>query len=257
MPPMHIIGVDWAATDEAKCGLALARHEGDALEVIELLTGREASEKSSGRIARWIDEDTDVLVAIDAPLGWPRALMRAVASHRAGEPLGTMKDAATFFSRETDRHVRKVYGKTPLEVGADRIARTAFSALALVATLRARAKLDVAWRPDERGVIEVYPAATLTALTAKKVEPYKKRDQVPERAKIVNELASHVTINASLRRRALEVDHLLDAVVCAVAGADFVSGKAIAPDDAQLELAQTEGWIWVRSPSKPALTSSL
>ena len=41
-------------------------------------------------------------------------------------------------------------------------------------------------------------------------------------------------------------DHLLDAGVCTLAAADFVSGEVIAPVD--LRRAKREGWIWVREP---------
>jgi hypothetical protein len=37
-----------------------------------------------------------------------------------------------------------------------------------------------------------------------------------------------------------------DAVVCTLAGADFLAGRVMAPDD--LALARREGWIWVRQP---------
>jgi hypothetical protein len=36
----------------------------------------------------------------------------------------------------------------------------------------------------------------------------------------------------------------LDAMICVLAGADFLAGKAYPPTD--LALAQKEGWIWIR-----------
>jgi hypothetical protein len=36
----------------------------------------------------------------------------------------------------------------------------------------------------------------------------------------------------------------LDAIVCVLAGADFILGKSISPDQLKLELAKKEGWIW-------------
>ena len=41
-------------------------------------------------------------------------------------------------------------------------------------------------------------------------------------------------------------DDILDAVVCVLAGADYLSGKTIQPTNEVL--AKKEGWIWVRDP---------
>ncbi len=248
---MHVIGIDWAASDEAKCGLALGElRDGAAVEIVELITGREAPRRRSApQVARWLGAHPDALVAIDAPLGWPSNLARAVATHLAGEPLGTMGDAPTFFNRETDRFVRRELRKSPLEVGADRIARTAFSALALVGELREQTGLPLrlAWGSDERGVLEVYPAATLKVIAAgRKLPPYKKTEQADARREIVGILGEQVRWTPEARARSVGSDHLLDAVVCVVAGADFARGLAVSPPEALRESARREGWIWVR-----------
>ena len=39
-----------------------------------------------------------------------------------------------------------------------------------------------------------------------------------------------------------------DAMLCVLAGQDFLSGRAMPPDN--LELARQEGWIWVRRPAE-------
>jgi len=41
-------------------------------------------------------------------------------------------------------------------------------------------------------------------------------------------------------------DDALDAVVCLLAGYDYMQGEVMRPDDQAL--AQKEGWIWVRQP---------
>ena len=58
--------------------------------------------------------------------------------------------------------------KTPLDVGADRIARTAYAALHLLGSVRVQLHLSIplAWAPTDISVvaaIEVYPAATLVS----------------------------------------------------------------------------------------------
>jgi predicted RNase H-like nuclease len=250
--PTHIIGIDWAATDETKCGLALAEVRDGSITMLELLTGRETTPdrkdaRSAPYVASWLKRHPDSLVAIDAPLGWPTKLAIAVSEHRAGKPLGELADAREFFTRTTDRHVHAVFGKSPLEIGADRIARTAFSALCLIKELRDAAGLPLrlAWRPDERGVIEVYPAATLRAIFGERIPPYKKAELTDARRAILERL-DMIHMTSEQRERAVQSDHLLDAILCAIAGADFVAARAMPPTGGQENDVQREGWIWVR-----------
>jgi hypothetical protein len=48
------------------------------------------------------------------------------------------------------------------------------------------------------------------------------------------------------RRQNLDDADVLDAVVFAMAGADFMCGQALQPSDQTL--ARNEGWIWARLP---------
>ena len=41
----------------------------------------------------------------------------------------------------------------------------------------------------------------------------------------------------------------LDAVLCTLAGVDFLMGLAMQPPD--VDAAKCEGWIWTRDPDKP------
>jgi len=119
-------------------------------------------------IAREIIEDLEAALEqfrlIDAPLGWPAAYAAALIDHFAGAALNGPKNA--LFRRRTDESVQRRIGKTPLEVGADRIARASFSALEALELLRqfAQRPIPLAWAADSlEGIatIEVYPAATL------------------------------------------------------------------------------------------------
>ena len=249
---LRLIGVDWAASDEAKRGLALAELDarGD-LTLLEVGSGTR-ERRATERIAAWLSPEQapgEVVVGIDAPLGWPRVFAAGIATHRAGESLGAQTHAAEFFDRVADRHVHRVYGKKPLEVGADRIARTAFSALALVAELRRHRPLAMGWAPPTKGeavVIEVYPAATLRTLVGGRTPPYKKIEQVAARTALAAVLAEHVTMSSKQRALAVSSDHLLDAIACTVAAADFVTGRAQGPTPELADLARQEGWIWIR-----------
>jgi predicted nuclease with RNAse H fold len=156
-----IIGID-AATEGKKLGLARGRLEGDRVVVHEVVLGSEVGSVID-TTASWVTADT--LIAVDAPLGWPLPLGHALREHRAGVVIEA--EAHDLFRRVTDRFVHAILGKLPLEVGADRIARTAHAALRRLGELRRATRLDIplAWAPGVRGVacIEVYPAATLRA----------------------------------------------------------------------------------------------
>lgn len=150
------------------------------------------------------------------------------------------------FRRETDRDVKRRLGKQSLDVGADRIARTAVSALRLLSRVRERlgAPIPLAWSPQFAGLaaIEVYPAATLRAHGLSD-RAYKAAPETGAREKLIVELSTRATIEAGHKAMISNAD-ALDAAICVLAGADFLRGLAQPPTD--LKLAQREGWIWVK-----------
>jgi hypothetical protein len=54
--------------------------------------------------------------------------------------------ANAMFRRTTDLFIQQKLKKTPLDVGADRIARTAYAALAILGTLRVELGMPFRWR---------------------------------------------------------------------------------------------------------------
>ncbi len=242
-----IVGID-AATQPRKTGLARGHLQGGKLVVTDIALGSEV-ESVGETVASWC-ADGPTLLAIDAPLGWPAALGRGLHRHRAGQVLeGETHD---LFRRVTDRHVHERIGKLPLEVGADRIARTAHAALRLLGEVRACAGHDIAlaWSPDvpEVSAIEVYPAATLRCHLAA-ASGYKGDGEVARdsRESILRTLRGAWTLEVD-DRLLVTSDDRLDAAVCVLAGADFLRGVGVPPDDAQRDAAEIEGWIWFRSP---------
>jgi predicted RNase H-like nuclease len=241
---MTAIGVD-CASDPKNVGLALGRFVDGHIAVEAVRRG--AREPSPVEVvARWIEtRGAPVLLALDAPLGWPVPLADTLVAHRAGDPLDA--EAHALFRRATDRFVRDRLGKQPLDVGADRIARTAHAALAFLSTLRQRLGLPIplAWQPEVAGMaaIEVYPAATLAAhgLLA---PGYKHPQGHDVRRRLAAELGERLALphNDAL----FHSDHLLDAALCVLAAQDFLRGEAMPPLDRGL--AEREGWIWVRQP---------
>lgn len=243
-----LIGVD-CATDPRRVGLARASFRDGATTVHEVRLGS-ASDPPAAVVGAWARAAPGaVLVALDAPLGWPAPLGDALSAHRAGAPL--RPDAHALFRRETDRDVKRRLGKQSLDVGADRIARTAHAALRLLGDVGEGLghAVQLVWGPTLDGVAaaEVYPAATLRACGIP-TDGYKKKDRPDARERVFEALRAHVRLDVAddLIRAS---DDALDAVVCILAAHDVLTGAARPPTD--LPLARREGWIWVRSPATP------
>ncbi len=239
-----IIGVD-CATQPRNVGIAVARLCGHGLRLKSVTTGS-GTDDQAGWIAEQIAGSDRVLLALDAPLGWPKPLGQELVDHRSGQPISA--PANQMFRRHTDIEIKRRVGKQPLDVGANLIARTAVAALSLLEKIRqaTHEPIDLAWEPGFSGriaAIEVYPAATLMMLGLRSTK-YKKRDEQRDaRIEIAEGLSSQIEGLAEAPD-VLDDDNLLDAVVCAIAGADFLKERAVAPDS--IRLAKREGWIWVR-----------
>jgi hypothetical protein len=240
-----VVGID-CATQDTKIGVAYGDFSDGQLAVVEAFAC--AKEKSAAEaISNWLQERREpVLLAIDAPLGWPQSLARVLTNHRAGEELKV--EADDMFRRATDHFVKQKTRKAPLEVGADRIARTAHAALCLLAHLREELDIDIplAWEwplVAKVSAIEVYPAGTLVA-HALRSTGYKRPFQEVRRNEIVRKLSDIAYIPFDISRKLLASGDALDAAICLLAAKDFLSGEAMRPPDQAR--AEAEGWIWVR-----------
>ena len=160
--------------------------------------------------------------------------------------------------RHTDRDVKERIGKKPLDVGADKLAKTAHYALAMLGQLRKHLDrpLPLAWAPgkalSEHSVIEAYPAATLIAcgLLQPKYKGYKRPDATRVRHNLLDDLKTrHGVEIASDEANITGSDDAFDAVVCVLAGVDFLRGNVTPPSKADREVAAREGWIWCRTPA--------
>lgn len=237
-----IIGID-CATDPAKMGLALGIWCNQAADILKVKAG-DRRKPPARTIADWVSDENPTLVAMDAPLGWPANLGQMLIKHSAGDNLGIPPNV--LFRRKTDQVVKAELGRQPLDVGADRIARTAHAALQLLDELRTITgfTIPLAWHPAVKSVsaIEVYPAATLTAY-GMQASGYKKKSDEKVRMKIIVNLRRHLELprDTTLLRDNADV---LDAGVCVLAAADFLGGRTVKPTD--MALAQKEGWIWFR-----------
>jgi predicted nuclease with RNAse H fold len=240
----YIIGID-CAVDSKNIGLALGEWRENRLCVLEVLSGGQVSSVAQ-QIAGWISHEPPTLMAFDAPLGWPQPLGRALADHQAGQVLE--EDANQLFRRFTDRHVKEKVGKQPLDVGADRIARTTHAALKLLGEIRSKTgcNIPLAWSHElqETSVIEVYPAATLTQYHMP-ASGYKTKSDQSVRRDIIRQLQNHLALPDNTDLIEADAD-CLDAVVCLLAARDFIAGQAVAPEPELMHVAENEGWIWFR-----------
>lgn len=244
---INIVGVD-CATAPKNVGFAFGSFQ-NGRTVVEKAALGSTELPPAQAIADWLaNRNGPTLLAMDAPLGWPEPMAQSLGNHNAGDALaGTAND---LFRRETDRFIRERIGKQSLDVGADRIARTAHAALALLESLRhvLQCPIPLAWNPVFEGLraIEVYPAATLVAHGIESTG-YKAANGQAARERVAQAVGSLIQIDAPIPAMERKSD-ALDAVICLLAAQDFLTGKAMPPNNHAPTLK--EGWIWVRDPVK-------
>ena len=254
---MYLVGID-CSTNPRDVGIALAEL-GDTIRVCEVHTGTKDPWR---KVADWLlARDTQsALIALDAPLGWPSALANELTSHSAGSPVRTHSNEV--FRRFTDRHIKCSIGQQPLDVGADRIARTAHATLKELSTLRERCGTSIPlawWKDNIEGIhaIEVYPAATLIShgLPCDKYKDKRNPDHRCVREEIATNLPD-IKLAGNCLETALDNADGLDAVVCLLAAADFVRGDADPPPKDKNKVVYREGWIWCRKAQSQSARAS-
>lgn len=244
---LRIAGID-CATDPSRVGLALGVADEVGVSLQEVVPCKRQNDILT-IVADWVGLGSPIVLALDAPLGWPRLLGSSLPGHRAGESLDGPPDH--LFARATDRFIAAKLRRAPLEVGANLIARTARWALLLLRGIRERTEQDLPLlckqgHPPTSGVIEVYPAATLRSGFRLKLPRYSRTNDSEARGQLVDWLSSEMDLQG-FRKDLVSSPHLLDAAVCVLAGGDFIARRCWTPEDS--ELAQKEGWIWARKRS--------
>nr|MBA2668826.1 DUF429 domain-containing protein [Gemmatimonadota bacterium] len=221
-----IIGIDCAA--QAKnVGLAKARWSPQGITVEEARNGH-PRECIGSTVAGWAkscrDRRLPVLLALDAPLGWPDPLSSTLSSHRAGAQV--IETAPALFRRMTDYNIKERLGKMPLAVGADRIAWVTVATLKMLQVVRLRLgeAIPLAWSKHltDASAIEVYPAATKLAHAM----------AVPAGVAPCEFLADELASRKIRLDRAIDLctkkKDVSDALICLVAADDFLHGRSVA-----------------------------
>lgn len=212
-------------------------------------------------------------VALDAPFGWPAAMVAAVSTWRPGGRWAAPKDTA-FRLRRTDEWTAartkavvrtrgpdadKVRPAVPLSVAADKIAMAAWRCCALLDALTQGAAvvvtdaLGTAFPADgRRRVVEAYPAAAL-AMWAVPRDGYKDAEAKGVREDILGRIEragaeKWLRWAPDARDRCAATDHALDAFVCALVARAALLGLVDAVPPADGALARTEGWIALPRP---------
>lgn len=242
IPETRIVGID-CATQSRSVGVAVGRTTNDGLLLERVRAG---DGDFVERLVEALEGVERAIIAIDAPLGWPRPLGDSLRVHEAGQALRPAPN--DMFRRETDRFIKREINQQPLDVGADRIARTAHAALSILDELRAGTgeRIPLAWDPgfSERfAAIEVYPAATLRARGIR-CQGYKKAGHRTERKEIIQCMEHHMELCDE--EHLMSNDDALDAAICVLAARDFLSGRCLEPGDP--ETVRREGWIWCVDP---------
>ncbi|MEM1322776.1 MAG: DUF429 domain-containing protein [Bacteroidota bacterium] len=256
---MLLIGLD-CAVNHKNIGLAIARRTAPAQLHLQYVQQGLDLLYLQAVLAEALQAQERILLAIDAPLGWPRQLSVSLQSHQAGQAVqlhhnetGDTK-ANLLFRRYTDRYARSLGYGQPLDVGADKIARASISALDILAELQQALgrSIPLAWQSESLppiSAIEVYPAATLRCAGLPS-RGYKRPEQRALREDILKGLSANIDIPSDLAEVALanKATDALDALVCLLCGLDFIQGRCPAPDWASLNKAMIvqEGWMWIR-----------
>lgn len=241
----RLVGID-CAVQSKKMGIAVGALSDDSIAVESVQYGLPDPVQF---IVNIMHENLPLLLALDAPLGWPASMGEVLVKHRAADRVPIAPNI--LFRRDTDRFVKRTIGKQSLDVGADRIARTACAAVDLLGEVRRLTgqSIPLAWGSSELQescCIEVYPAATLEAhgfsSRGYKGDKPAHRDS---RTKLFAELPGLQGVSDEMAQTIVSNDDAFDAVICLIAAADFLQGVAMKPEN--MDTARKEGWIWVRS----------
>lgn len=186
------------------------------------------------------------VAGVDVPFGWPNVFVETVVAHRDSAllpPVDSGRDwrrARTW--RETDIDISRRLGLQPLSVSADRIGHAALRWAAVAAKLSDE---GVSFSRDgSDGILEVYPAASLTAWGLE-ARGYKGAARSAER-KSLNELllASLPSLDVGPFGDLISRNEdVFDALVAALTARAAALGLTRGPADR--DLARTEGWIHV------------
>lgn len=242
-------GIDLAA-QAANTGVCVVDWDRRALDLLAV----NKPDDPDGDLVAVICDPGVVRTGIDTPLGWPDQFVNAVVAHHTGSGWPTSGDSSRrgLRLRHTDEMVAATTGRHPMSVSADRIAVAAMRGADLQRRVAERLGVRAVDRSGVTGrIAEVYPAAAL-ARWGLPASGYKGGGNaaVTARRHLLTGVAkrSGLTLRRHERALAINSDHVLDALVCAVVARAVIDGGTASPGRRTRAQARREGWIHVPDP---------
>jgi predicted nuclease with RNAse H fold len=208
--------------------------------------------------------NASLVTALDAPFGWPTAMVQAVSRWVPGGEWSRPSDTA-FRLRATDEVTRQIVRDTlsrrtsaarepvnPLSVSSDKIAMAAWRVCGILGALGSNCTVVTAALGAEltgqRHVIEAYPAAALALWTIERAD-YKNTNAAGARrreamlAAILLQMKRRVRWSGADEATCTATDHALDAFVCALVARAAALGNVHPVPAEHHGAARIEGWI--------------
>lgn len=262
------LGIDLAAQPENTAACLIEWGAAKA-EVRKVITGADCDDDSL--VAQMAEADE---VGIDAPFGWPKALVEMLPQYLASGrwPVPPTIEAGRIRYdplryRETDRAVHDLLleesgGKVklwPLSVSSDSIAVVAWRCAHLLHRHAELAGKEVDRTGAISRVFETYPAAALASWSlphrgykarskAKRVASEECRWQIVKGIEKAALPWLDLELSPWARQALVASDHALDAFISALVARAAAQRHTTGPTTAQLALAAGEGWIHVPRP---------
>ncbi|OCA90726.1 hypothetical protein A8F94_02290 [Bacillus sp. FJAT-27225] len=172
------------------------------------------------------NEDTKIIIGVDAPLCFPAAFVGLLKGADAGIRKPAREIDNIFAYRDTDRHIHSVFGKNPLSATFDRIGNNATVAMSHIRKWEKRENfLTYPFHPqnprNNKIILEVYPAL---------VKERKSSEAFPGIKKYLPPTAEPGT-------------DVYDAAICALYAVAFGMGGTLLPPLVE-PVRNLDGWIY-------------
>ena len=261
------IGVDLGGGKGKNTAVARLILDGAGVTVVDYGTGKEAPWYDD-RLIAYLRQQTDAVVAVDAPLTMPGCVRCTLPTcptqescdvpiiawfrERRERPRpqhaelhvhlpstnGRLKPRYTpYTQRATEVVLHEDFKILPRETLGQGMGPLASRGTYLVRALAGAHKLD-----DD--LIEVYPKATLTQLFTPRIAGRYKRsaESSATRLHILNELRDLRFAPGAWREDGLANDHKFDAIICAYTAYLWSQGRCEPPSS---QVLADDGWIWI------------